>query len=146
MKKLYLLIFLLTIALKINAQSIKRSAIGAAGKTLNEGSISVQSIVGQSSLTINRQGFIQPPGEAVIKPFREVNSYPNPTKSSTFLSGVAKGDKIRLSTLTGVLIYEIACSSFTKQELNLGDLPNGTYMITIEGVFEYNAVKIIKID
>ena len=146
MKKFYIFIFFLTLGLHTNAQSIKRSAIGAAGKTLNEGSTSVQSIVGQSSLTINRQGFIQPPGEAVVKPSREVTAYPNPTKSSTFLSGVAKGDMIRLTTLTGVLVEQFECSSFERQEIRLNDLPNGAYLISIEGVFEYNPVKIIKVD
>lgn len=146
MRKLYIFIVLLTICFQANAQSIKRSAIGTAGSTLIDGAVSVQSIVGQSSLTINRQGFIQPPGEAASKPSRVVKAYPNPTKSSTFLSGVAKGDNIRVTTLNGVLVYQAQCSSFTRQEIRLGDLPNGPYLISIDGVFEYNVVKLIKID
>jgi hypothetical protein len=51
-------------------QSIARSAIGAAGMNLQEGSTAVQSIAGQSSLTINRQGFIQPQQSELSKPTR----------------------------------------------------------------------------
>ena len=146
MKRLYILTFFLALCLQTSAQSIKRSAIGVAGKTINKGSTSVQSIVGQSSLTINRQGFIQPPGEAVTKPSRKVTVYPNPTQSSTFVSGVAKGDMIRLTTLTGVLVDQFECSSFERQEIRLNDLPNGAYLVSIEGVFEYDPVKIIKVN
>jgi hypothetical protein len=57
---------------------------------------------------------------------------------------VAKGDVIQVSTLTGRYIKSIKAASFTRQELDLEDLPNGVYILTITGVYEYNAIKLVK--
>ena len=125
-------------------QSIARSAIGAAGVSLHDGGATVQSIAGQSSLTINRQGFIQPQQSELTKPTRSVSIAPNPTTAVAYLAGVAKGDLIQISTLTGRYITSIKATSFTRQEVNLEDLPNGIYLLTITGIFEYNTIKLVK--
>ena len=127
-------------------QSIARSAIGAAGMNLQEGSTAVQSIAGQSSLTINRQGFIQPQQSELSKPTRSVSIAPNPTTAVAYLAGVAKGDLIQISTLTGRYIKSVKSTSFAHQEVDLEDLPNGIYLLTITGVFEYNTVRLIKVN
>jgi hypothetical protein len=136
--------FILFSVFAVQGQSIARSAIGAAGVSLHDGDATVQSIAGQSSLTINRQGFIQPQQSELIKPTRSVSIAPNPTTAVSYLAGVAKGDIIQVSTLTGRYITSIKATSFTRQEIDLEDLPNGIYLITITGVFEYNTIKLVK--
>ena len=136
--------FILFSVFAVQGQSIARSAIGAAGVSLHDGDATVQSIAGQSSLTINRQGFIQPQQSELIKPTRSVSIAPNPTTAVSYLAGVAKGDIIQVSTLTGRYITSIKATSFTRQEIDLEDLPNGIYLITITGVFEYNTLKLVK--
>lgn len=130
----------------VQGQSIARSAIGVAGVSLYDGGATVQSIVGQSSLTVNRQGFIQPQQSELSKPTRSVSIAPNPTTAVAYLAGVAKGDLILISTLSGRYIKSIKSTSFTRQEVDLEDLPSGIYLLTITGVFEYNTVRLIKVN
>lgn len=144
LSKLLSVCSLLLLCISVQGQSIARSAIGAAGVSLHDGGATVQSIAGQSSLTINRQGFIQPQQSELIKPTRSVSIAPNPTTAVSYLAGVAKGDIIQISTLTGRYITSIKATSFTRQEIDLEDLPNGIYLITITGVFEYNTIKLVK--
>src|SRR5210317_2178747 len=101
LSKLLSVCSLLLLCISVQGQSIARSAIGAAGVSLHDGGATVQSIAGQSSLTINRQGFIQPQQSELIKPTRSVSIAPNPTTAVSYLAGVAKGDIIQVSTLTG---------------------------------------------
>lgn len=144
LSKLLSVCSLLLLCLTVQGQSIARSAIGAAGVSLHDGGATVQSIAGQSSLTINRQGFIQPQQSELIKPSRSVSIAPNPTTAVSYLAGVAKGDIIQVSTLTGRYITSVKATSFTRQEIDLEDLPNGIYLITITGLFEYNTIKLVK--
>lgn len=144
LSKLLSVCSLLLLCSTVQGQSIARSAIGAAGVSLHDGGATVQSIAGQSSLTINRQGFIQPQQSELIKPTRSVSVAPNPTTAVSYLAGVAKGDIIQVSTLTGRYITSVKATSFTRQEIDLEDLPNGIYLITITGVFEYNTIKLVK--
>ena len=130
----------------VQGQSIARSAIGVAGVSLHAGGATVQSIAGQSSLTINRQGFIQPQQSELTKLSRSVSIAPNPTRAVAYLAGVAKGDLIQISTLTGRYIKSVKSTSFARQEVNLEDLPNGIYLLTITGAFEYNTVRLIKVN
>jgi hypothetical protein len=130
----------------VQGQSIVRSAIGVAGVSLYGGGATVQSIVGQSSLTVNRQGFIQPQQSELIKPTRSASVAPNPTTAFSYLAGVAKGDLIQISTLSGRYIKSIKSTSFTRQEVDLEDLPSGIYLLTITGVFEYNTIRLIKVN
>ena len=130
----------------VQGQSIARSAIGVAGVSLHDGGATVQSIAGQSSLTINRQGFIQPQQSELTKPSRSVSIAPNPTTAVAYLAGVAKGDLIQISTLTGRYIKSVKSTSFARQEVNLEDLPNGIYLLSITGAFEYNTVRLIKVN
>jgi hypothetical protein len=129
---------------KLNGQSIARSAIGAAGINLHSGTTAIQSIAGQSSLTENRHGFIQPQQNELIKPKRTVSIAPNPTTAISYLAGVAKGDVIQISTLTGRYIKSIKANSLVRQEVDLEGLPNGVYLLTIVGVFEYDIIKLVK--
>ena len=144
LSKLLSICSLFLLCISVQGQSIARSAIGAAGVSLHDGGATVQSIAGQSSLTINRQGFIQPQQSELIKPTRSVSIAPNPTTAVSYLAGVAKGDIIQVSTLTGRYITSIKATSITRQEVNLEDLPNGIYLLTITGVFEYNTIKLVK--
>lgn len=136
--------FFTVIVFTCNAQSISRSAIGTAGVNFQKGPITLQSIAGQSSLTENRHGFIQPHGLPLNLPQRSVTVFPNPTQSFSVISGVAKGDRITIYSSDGRVLESITCESFIKQPLSLDGLPNGVYLIKVQGVFEYNNIKLIK--
>jgi hypothetical protein len=143
-KRLFTFSLFVLLAVKLNGQSIARSAIGAAGINLHSGTTAIQSIAGQSSLTENRHGFIQPQQNELIKPKRTVSIAPNPATAISYLAGVAKGDVIQISTLTGRYIKSIKADSLVRQEVDLEGLPNGVYLLTSVGVFEYDIIKLVK--
>jgi hypothetical protein len=126
------------------AQSISRSAIGAAGQTLNIGGVVVQSIIGQSSLTYNRHGFIQPQQSQANTPERTMAISPNPTRAISYISGVVKGDQITIYDAQGNIVQSFYSTSFTKQPLNLESNPNGVYLIRVTGSSNYNSLRLIK--
>ncbi len=130
----------------VSAQSISRSAIGVTGVNIQNNHTTLQSIVGQSSLTINRHGFIQPNHIPVSKPSRLLFISPNPTRSVSYLSGVVKGDMISIIDAKGSIVDSFISTSFTKQEIPLQEYPNGVYVIRVFGVFEYQPIKLVKTD
>ena len=134
------------LSLQISAQSISRSAIGVTGVNIQNNQTTLQSIVGQSSLTINRHGFIQPNHIAVTKPSRSLFLSPNPTRSVSYLSGVVKGDMISVIDAKGNIVDSFLATSFTNQEIPLQEYPNGVYVIRVFGAFEYQPIKLVKAD
>lgn len=134
------------LSLQVSAQSISRSAIGVTGVNIQNNQTTLQSIVGQSSLTINRHGFIQPDHIPVIKPSRSLFLSPNPTRSESYLSGVVKGDRVSIIDAKGNIIDSFLATSFTKQEIPLQEYPNGVYVIRVFGAFEYQPIKLVKAD
>jgi len=134
------------LSVHVSAQSISRSAIGVTGVNVQNNQITLQSIVGQSSLTINRHGFIQPNHIPVTKPNRSLFLSPNPTRSESYLSGVVKGDRVSIIDVKGNIIDSFLATSFTKQEISLQEYPNGVYVIRVFGAFEYQPIKLVKTD
>ena len=134
------------LSLQISAQSISRSAIGVTGVNIQNNQTTLQSIVGQSSLTINRHGFIQPNHIPVTKPSRSLFLSPNPTSSVSYLSGVVKGDMISIIDTKGNIVDSFLATSFTNQEIPLQEFPNGVYVIRVFGAFEYQPIKLVKAD
>lgn len=134
------------LSLQISAQSISRSAIGVTGVNIQNNQTTLQSIVGQSSLTINRHGFIQPNHIPVTKPSRSLFLSPNPTSSVSYLSGVVKGDMISIIDTKGNIVDSFLATSFTNQEIPLQEFPNGIYVIRVFGAFEYQPIKLVKAD
>ena len=134
------------LSLQISAQSISRSAIGVTGVNIQNNQTTLQSIVGQSSLTINRHGFIQPNHIPVTKPSRSLFLSPNPTRSVSYLSGVVKGDMISIIDTKGNIVDSFLATSFTNQEIPLQEFPNGVYVIRVFGAFEYQPIKLVKAD
>ena len=132
------------LSLQVSAQSISRSAIGVTGVNIQNNQTTLQSIVGQSSLTINRHGFIQPNHIPVTKPSRSLFLSPNPTRSVSYLSGVVKGDRVSIIDAKGNIIDSYLATSFTKQEIPLQEYPNGVYIIRVFGAFEYQPIKLVK--
>ena len=135
-----------TLSLQVSAQSISRSAIGVTGVNIQNNQTTLQSIVGQSSLTVNRHGFIQPNHIPVTKPSRSLFMSPNPTRSVSYLSGAVKGDMISIFNAKGNIIDSFLATSFTKQEIPLQEYPNGVYFIRVFGAFEYQPIKLVKAD
>ena len=134
------------LSLQVSAQSISRSAIGVTGVNIQNNQTTLQSIVGQSSLTINRHGFIQPNHIPVTKPSRSLFLSPNPTRSVSYLSGVVKGDMISIIDTKGNIVDSFLATSFTNQEISLQEFPNGIYIIRVFGAFEYQPIKLVKVD
>lgn len=134
------------LSLQVSAQSISRSAIGVTGVNIQNNQTTLQSIVGQSSLTINRHGFIQPNHIALTKPSRSLFLSPNPTRSISYLSGVVKGDMVSIIDTKGNIIDSFLATSFTNQEIPLQEYPNGVYVIRVFGAFEYQPIKLVKVD
>ena len=134
------------LSLQVSAQSISRSAIGATGVNIQKNQTTLQSIVGQSSLTLNRHGFIQPNHLPVTKPSRSLFLSPNPTRSVSYLSGVVKGDMISIIDTKGNIVDSFLATSFTNQEIPLQEYPNGIYVIRVFGAFEYRPIKLVKAD
>ena len=134
------------LSLQVSAQSISRSAIGVTGVNIQNNQTTLQSIVGQSSLTINRHGFIQPNHIPVTKPSRSLFLSPNPTRSESYLSGVVKGDRVSIIDTKGNIVDSFLATSFTNQEIPLHEYPNGVYVIRVFGAFEYQPIKLVKAD
>lgn len=134
------------LSLQISAQSISRSAIGVTGVNIQKNQTTLQSIVGQSSLTIHRHGFIQPNHIPVTKPSRLLFLSPNPTSSVSYLSGVVKGDRVSIIDAKGNIVDSFLATSFTKLEIPLQEFPNGVYVIRVFGAFEYQPIKLVKAD
>ena len=134
------------LSVHVSAQSISRSAIGVTGVNVQNNQTTLQSIVGQSSLTINRHGFIQPNHIPVTKPSRSLFLSPNPTRSVSYLSGVVKGDMISIIDTKGNIVDSFLATSFTNQEIPLQEHPNGVYVIRVFGAFEYQPIKLVKAD
>jgi len=64
----------------------------------------------------------------------------------SYLSGVVKGDMVSIIDAKGNIIDSFLATSFTKQEISLQEYPNGVYVIRIFGAFEYQPIKLVKVD
>lgn len=122
-----------------------RSAIGCMGTPMVQHQVSFQSIAGQSSLTTNRHGFIQPISSSAITSQRSVSAIPNPTKNFTTLEGLVPGDVLRIIDYMGRLVYEVKISD-RNMRLDFSAYESGVYHVTIQSTFEYKPIKIIKVE
>ncbi len=126
-------------------QSIVRSAIGCMGTPMVQNQVSFQSIAGQSSLTTNRHGFIQPAGTPVITPKRSVSAIPNPTQNFSTLEGIIPGDRLSIIDYTGRIIFKAEITDRTMR-LDFRAYESGIYHVFIESVLEYKPIRIIKVE
>jgi hypothetical protein len=126
-------------------QGIMRSAIGCMGTPMVQNQLSFQSILGQSSLTTNRHGFIQPASTAVVTPKRSASATPNPTQNFSTIEGLVPGDALRIIDYTGRIIYVAQITDRTMR-LDFSAYESGVYHISIESAFEYKPIRIIKVE
>lgn len=142
----------LTFSLLLNSnflisQSLMRTAVGCAGSSMYIEHQCVQGIMGQSSITINRQGFIQPLARhQQAKETTSIILSPNPAREKVKVIGVAKGDRILLYSEKGELIRSVFVADECGQVLSLDLMPAGTFVLTGLGVHEYIPAKLMKID
>lgn len=127
-------------------QSIKRSSIGVFGNSQTSNGVTVQSIAGQSSLTTTFHGFIQPYQKVKTFGERDILIAPNPTFSTTVITGVLKGDIIYVSNLWGDLVKVQEVRNSTNTNIDFSFFPSGVYLITVEGSFIYTPQRVIKLD
>jgi len=136
----------LVCCLQLSGQSIMRSAIGCMGTPLQTSPHAFPSIAGQSSLTTNRHGFIQPVSTTVfVTPQRTVSAIPNPTQNFSTLEGLIPGDDLRIIDYTGRIIYEAEVTDRTMR-LDFSAYESGVYHVFIESAFEYKPIRIIKVE
>ena len=135
----------LVCCLQLSGQSIMRSAIGCMGTPLQTSPHAFPSIAGQSSLTTNRHGFIQPVSTTVVIPQRTVSAIPNPTQNFSTLEGLIPGDDLRIIDYTGRIIYVAEVTDRTMR-LDFSAYESGVYHVFIESAFEYKPIRIIKVE
>jgi hypothetical protein len=71
--------------------------------------------------------------------------YPNPaTEAVTVQTGVNKGFTVELSTINGTLIYKSKIEG-TLHQINLSNLSNGVYFVTVKSDNFYHTRKIMKL-
>ncbi len=134
---------ILQIASNINSQTISRQSISSTGGSISYNGISVQSVVGQSSNTINtiqpqgglRQGFIQPPAQSAVfaKTLPSVLIYPNPSTGVFHIKmDFESGDHFVVNNILGAKITgKEILSKTNEQNFNLEGNSEGVYIITI---------------
>ena len=135
----------LVCCLQLSGQSIMRSAIGCMGTPLQTSPHAFPSIAGQSSLTTNRHGFIQPVSTTVVTPQRTISAIPNPTQNFSTLEGLIPGDDFRIIDYTGRIIYVAEVTDRTMC-LDFSAYESGVYHVFIESAFEYKPIRIIKVE
>ena len=136
----------LVCCLQLSGQSIMRSAIGCMGTPLQTSPHAFPSIAGQSSLTTNRHGFIQPVSTTVfVTPQRTVSAIPNPTQNFSTLEGLIPGDALRIIDYAGRIIYVAEVTDRTMR-LDFSAYESGVYHVFIESAFEYKPIRIIKVE
>lgn len=59
-----------------------------------------------------------------------VNLYPNPVKNTLFINNAGNIDRIRISSLTGTTLLEIATDMASEMKIDLGNLSRGIYIIS----------------
>ncbi|MBS2099412.1 T9SS type A sorting domain-containing protein [Carboxylicivirga linearis] len=69
----------------------------------------------------------------------QFQTYPNPVKNNLIVSGTKEGESIRIFDLNGGIIGVYKAST-NETSIELGHLPNGIYMINIDGT----SIKIVK--
>ncbi len=155
MKKLVFIILIFSIAFSIEAQNTKgyaviRSNLGTSGSskviTTKNGKYSISQSVGQSSVigtyTSNgytlRQGYQQPLNKikVVNETFKNNNLaatvHPNPFEQSVFVSfteAIEQDILVSVFDVSGKQIYFRTFGPSQRLELNLKDLPVGTYLL-----------------
>lgn len=122
-----------------------RSAIGCMGTPMVQHQVSFQSIAGQSSLTVNRHGFIQPTVLPVKTPSRTLSAMPNPTRNFFTIQGLSPGDVVSLVDVSGrhVVSLEVVNRELV---LDLSPYKSGIYLAHVQGAFAYTPIKIIKVE
>lgn len=63
----------------------------------------------------------------------KISIFPNPAKDNFTISNLLGGEIIKLSTIEGRVVSENINSDLTKKVMNVNDLPNGVYILTVQG-------------
>ena len=157
MKKITFSILIFCLAFSVNAQSTKQysiigSNLGSSGSsniiTTNTGNYSISQSIGQSSVIGTysnkgyslRQGYQQPLNKIkVVKEAFENNDltatvHPNPFEKSVFVSfneNIEKEIAVSIFDVAGKQIYHREFQPLQRIELNLNNLPIGTYILKV---------------
>lgn len=145
--------------------TIKSSSLGSSGSSntfsTSKGKYFVSQSIGQSSVIGTsskggyylRQGYQQPPFKIkIVNQFNnnslQAKVYPNPFKESISISftDLVKSDiLVSVFDVSGKLIYSEIFSEAQRIELNLSDIPQGTYILKLASNTKSFNSKLIKI-
>lgn len=68
-------------------------------------------------------------GVSNIESHQKIAIYPNPANNSISIGGVKHVESISISDITGRVIKTLSSANGSVKEINVSDLPNGTYLI-----------------
>ncbi len=155
--KYILLIFGLTAAFAIQAQSIERQVIGSAGGSFS-GSFQVDWTAGEtvvSTVTAGSvmltQGFHQPPeapnAVRMVQAPVNLTAFPVPTSDMLNLNWVGEKSEMNLElyNAAGNLVYNGVWGLAPNFQLDLGNYSQGIYMLRISNTKETYTIQVSKI-
>lgn len=70
--------------------------------------------------------------------------YPNPFVEIVHLEQLSGVERIRVLDAAGVVLRTIMANGATKLELQLGDLPEGSYVLVVESAAGHRAIRLVK--
>jgi hypothetical protein len=166
MKNIIIVIAIVVLPQLISAQvNTERTVINSTGGTYNGENINIDFSVGETvagdaecpTLILN-QGFIQADETTVGVEIKEntfsIEAYPNPSMDKIKLLVSASKDKvisnlqIKLTDINGKIIkdmQEYNISDFITKEIDITDLPSGSYYISITNNEINKLIKIVKV-
>lgn len=160
MKKISITIYVLFCTLVMQAQTIKRSVIGAAGNTSTAGTVTLRSTIGEtmtnkftgSSAQIS-QGFQQwsisvarIEDETITETMFKFNVYPNPVTDFVNIESLrelVQATTILLTDINGKVLQQAALAD-KQTQINFDTYSPGTYIITIFGGDKKESFKVVK--
>lgn len=140
-------VMLLFVSVTSTAQQTYRGAISAFGSSKVIDEMYVQQIVGQSSSTSNRQGYIKSRPIQVPNIFlqRELSLQPNPVKYFTGVIGIEPEDKFNIYNSEGTKVLSGVSTSRVWHRIDTSKLSAGQYILLATGKYQYLPLMIIKI-
>ena len=160
-KQLLFLLFMLAGIHFSAAQTLTPQVVSVAGTSADNGDVYLSWTIGQTvSQTFSAdtlmltQGFEQ--GEVSVTPISEglktleadVRVYPNPVQSRLSVDFHSSGNetvRLRLMNLSGRVVLNRAVTSFSNtHEINLSQVPSGTYLLKVSVENKVKTFKVVK--
>lgn len=156
--KLFFIIILASLSLKLQSQSLERSVIGTAGSSFTNTNLSLDWTVGEISTStlsagnsLLTQGFHQPPQSTLsvknTKLLTGVTCFPNPVQNDLCIkyTQLITDSKIELFDATGKLVFSENHNATQEHHLNMSFYTSGIYTLKICVGNECNTFRVSKV-